>query len=596
MSTALQSGGVSVGQNHAQLARRSSMLLGSRKSSSATAVSTLTSSSSMSSATSASSACPHTHRQNHNSSKLPTFRSADLLKTGSGTPRASALPALQHCAPDNSAPNLGGNGPAPGQGPGLATAPERGTPQGPGQPEGSIPPVSDPHQTPPINSARSVAAPARPSVLHSKQPETPAVAAPEPTRLPRTRASTFIPSPAAPSSTPTNNGASSPTTKNQPVKGTLTTKRSSSLPTSTSGAQQHVSPPDNTRANYSSATSSPSAPQSSAPPAPASASSTTVVPQPAEPAPAASHATTTTTTTVTTETAANPESSAESKSFSRSHQARRPPLSFSGQPSPNPSTTIGTQRRHTFENAQDNRVSTDRSTKHWSSGSGQRELLLPKSLGSSSSDEKSPSLSRRPPPLSYRPPPSLSATQSPTTSASASPTVTTPVRVPPIRSFRSSGSRRSLVIDPATRQRALEGSGDEAGDMDSREDTLRALEGRSEDYAGRAPPSGSARPGGGDGDDTTDMFLNIAHEESIRPSIENSPGAGEDHGPIVSLTRPYCCETRPAFPPTLYFLYPSACMSRQFLGVLSPLLVQEPVAGALCITLRRYQQYISRAG
>lgn len=538
------------------------MLLGSRKSSSGTAVSTLTSSSSMSSATSASSACPHTHRQNHNSSKLPTFRSADLLNNGSGKPRASALPALQHCSAPDNAPNQDAAGPAPGQGPGLATAPERGAPQGPGKREGAIPPVSDPHQTPPINPvatpARAGTAPGRQSVLHPKQPETPAVAASESTRLPRTRASTFLPSPAAPSSTPTNNGASSTTAKSQPVKSPLTTKRSSSLPTTAPGGQQHVSPPvpDNTcsRVNYSSATStsaSPSAPQSSAPPAPAPASLTTVAPpQPSEPAAAAATTTTITTTApATAETTANPEASTDPTPFSRSQQARRPPPSFSGQPSPNPSNSVGTQRRHTFESARENRVSTDRSTKHWSSGSGQRELLLPKSLGSTSSDEKSPSVSRRPPPLSYRPPPSLSATQSPTTPVSASPTASTPVRVPPIRGFRSSGSRRSLVIDPASRQRALEGSGDEAGDMDSREDTLRALEGRSEDYTGRAQPSGSARPSGGDGDDTTDMFLNIAHEESIRPSIENSPGAVEDHGPIVSSTRPYpyCCETRLCF-------------------------------------------------
>lgn len=107
----------------------------------------------------------------------------------------------------------------------------------------------------------------------------------------------------------------------------------------------------------------------------------------------------------------------------------------------------------------------------------------------------------------------------------------------------------------------MEGSGDEAGDMDSREDTLRALEGRSEDYAGRGPSSGSTRPSGGDNDDTTDMFLNIAHEESIRPSIENSPGrAVADHGTIVSLS-PYCCETQlccffSSLPPSY------TCMSR----------------------------------
>lgn len=575
MSVTLEAGGVSVGQNHAQQARRSSMILGSRKSSSATAVSTLTSSSSMSSSTSASSTCPHTHRQNHNSSKLPTFRPADLL-SNSGKPRISALPALQHCAPDG-VPNPAPVGPAPGRGPDPATAPEPGAPQGPGQPEGPRPPtnVSDPHQNPPTNPvaapAHSATAPGRhgrQSVLHSKpQPETLAVAASQSTRLPRTRASTLIPSPAAPSLTPTNNGTSSSTTKNQPVKGTLATKRSSSLPTNPSGVQQHVSPADNGRTNHSSATS-PSAPQPSAP-APAPAPSTTAVPQHAEAAPAATHTTITTTTTATPATASNSTASTD-LSLSQSQQARRPPQSFSGQPSPNSSASVGTQRRHTFESAQNNRAPADRATRHWSSGSGQRELLLPKSLGSTSSDERSPSASvtRRPPPLSYRPPPSLSAAQPPSTSTSASPTVTTPVRVPPIRSFRSSGSRRSLVIDPASRQRALEGSGDEVGDMDSRDDTLRALEGRSEDYTSRTPPSGSARPSGGDGDDTTDMFLNIAHEESIRPSIENSPGPVEDHGAIVRPPPPPSLSLfLSAFPPHLWnsaFLFLPALLLPSF--------------------------------
>lgn len=538
MSTAFQSSGVTLGQGHSQQqARRTSMLLGSRKSSSATAGSTFTPSSYLSSSTSTSSACPHTHRQNHNSSKLPTFRSADLNTSGgSVSPRSSALPGPQHRAPDGP-PSATAAGPAPGpprRGPGSAPGP--GSPQGPGQglaADGSIPgPAPDPQQDPPINYA-AAATPARPgpatrqarqSVLHSTLPET--VAAPGSGTLPRTRASTFIPSSiSAPSATPTNNTAPPPPPRLPTVKSAPLTKRSASLPTSASGSG-HVSPaPDNNnRANYSPATSPPSA--SSSAPAPATAAPATIVPQTTERDPSVSPTTTVPPATAPS-TATLTNATAKPTSFSRSQQARRPPLSFSGQPSPaTPATSLGTQRRHTYESAQSHRAS----TRDWTPG--QRELLLPKSLSiSSSSDDRrsSTSLTYRPPPISYKAPPSLSASQSPATSASASPTVAAPVRVAPIRGFRSSGSRRSLVIDPASRpcQRASDGSGDENGDMDSREDTLRALE-------GRGASSGPGRASGADGDDTTDMFLKIAQQESVRPSIE-VPSPKQGHGPIVSL-------------------------------------------------------------
>lgn len=144
-------------------------------------------------------------------------------------------------------------------------------------------------------------------------------------------------------------------------------------------------------------------------------------------------------------------------------------------------------------------ATTDKSTKE--GASGRRELLLPKTLSQTTThDGRRDSASNRPP-VSYKPPSGGSATQS---------VPTTPVRVPPIRGFRSSISRKSLNLD-MNFSRPF----DAAGEVEdpTHDHTLRALEGRREsDGQMTLSPAGYAPDGGAD--DEGDMFLRIARQES----------------------------------------------------------------------------------
>ncbi|KAI8947643.1 hypothetical protein F4801DRAFT_495593 [Xylaria longipes] len=130
--------------------------------------------------------------------------------------------------------------------------------------------------------------------------------------------------------------------------------------------------------------------------------------------------------------------------------------------------------------------------------SGQRELLLPKTLQRTASDDKRASISRKPP-VSYKP-----RTNTSVSGVTAS--------IPPIRSFRSSGERRSLVLDMNVRSARTYDGGDDYGDANHRDRTLRALEGRrGDDVMQWTPPdSATERP---DGDDSGDLFLKIARED-----------------------------------------------------------------------------------
>ncbi|KAM5351499.1 hypothetical protein ACJ41O_004222 [Fusarium nematophilum] len=140
------------------------------------------------------------------------------------------------------------------------------------------------------------------------------------------------------------------------------------------------------------------------------------------------------------------------------------------------------------------------------SPSGQRELILPKTLSkSSTTDERRASLSQRPP-VSYRPP--LNA------SNNTEPPASTPVRVPPIRAFRSSGSRKSLTLDMNSRPRFYD-FGDDVADS-NHDRTLRALEGRTDQDVLHSAPPFSGRHDAFDNDDTGDVFLKIAREEASR--------------------------------------------------------------------------------
>lgn len=153
---------------------------------------------------------------------------------------------------------------------------------------------------------------------------------------------------------------------------------------------------------------------------------------------------------------------------------------------------------------------------------GQRELLLPKTIQRTATDERRSSVVRRPP-VSYKPPVNPSG-----------PGVT--ASIPPIRSFRSSGERRrSLVLDMNVRSaRTYEGS-DDYGDSNHRDRTLRALEGRRFDDASQITPPDSAgdRPDGDDGD----LFLKIAREDPSRRGADGNGNYGENQGALSRVTR-----------------------------------------------------------
>ncbi|KAG5829735.1 hypothetical protein H9Q74_000148 [Fusarium xylarioides] len=207
-------------------------------------------------------------------------------------------------------------------------------------------------------------------------------------------------------------------------------------------------------------------------------------------------------------------------------RTRRPLVSrrsTAGTSSTGPPPSLNSERLQAIEAAQEGQPtwpsSSDNSPQQ--SPSGQRELILPKTLSRTNSDERRASASHRPP-VSYRPP----LTSNSSTESSPS----TAVRVPPIRSFRSSGSRKSLTLDMNSRPR-FHDSGDEVEDT-NHDRTLRALEGRGNDDALRSAPLASSRRGAFDNEDTGDVFLKIAREEtSQRQRDEQSQ---EDTRSVVS--------------------------------------------------------------
>ncbi|KAK2935928.1 hypothetical protein FoTM2_003871 [Fusarium oxysporum f. sp. vasinfectum] len=207
-------------------------------------------------------------------------------------------------------------------------------------------------------------------------------------------------------------------------------------------------------------------------------------------------------------------------------RTRRPLVSrrsTTGTSSTGPPPSLNSERLQAIEAAQEGQStwpsSSDNSPQQ--SPSGQRELILPKTLSRTNSDERRASASHRPP-VSYRPP----LTSNSSTESSPS----TAVRVPPIRSFRSSGSRKSLTLDMNSRPR-FHDSGDEVEDT-NHDRTLRALEGRGNDDALRSAPITSSRRGAFDNEDTGDVFLKIAREEASQRQTDEQPQ--EDTRSVVS--------------------------------------------------------------
>ncbi|KAF4124214.1 LPXTG-motif cell wall anchor domain protein [Geosmithia morbida] len=175
---------------------------------------------------------------------------------------------------------------------------------------------------------------------------------------------------------------------------------------------------------------------------------------------------------------------------------------------------------------------------------GQRELLLVKSLSSLSnpSDERRASILQQRPPVSYKPPPNAASTKAPSASSSVSSTSSSPaVRVPPIRSFRSSGSRKSLTLDMNYyRSRPGDSSADETSDDPENDRTLRALEGRQiQDMLQMTPPSSARHGDFNDADDGGDVFLRIAREEDSHRAASTANGnmADETQSPVSRVYR-----------------------------------------------------------
>lgn len=140
--------------------------------------------------------------------------------------------------------------------------------------------------------------------------------------------------------------------------------------------------------------------------------------------------------------------------------------------------------------------SPDAATKQWTQS--QRELVLSSGADCArpDDDEKIPrrqsvtTTSR--PPSSYKPPP-LGAL--------------TPGRVPPIRSFRSSGSRRSSLPDMNGSSSRYQDDGEDYRDFSQRERSLRALEGT------QTPPDAEEDIAESE-NNTADIFMSIAREDS----------------------------------------------------------------------------------
>ncbi|EXL00461.1 hypothetical protein FOQG_00634 [Fusarium oxysporum f. sp. raphani 54005] len=214
---------------------------------------------------------------------------------------------------------------------------------------------------------------------------------------------------------------------------------------------------------------------------------------------------------------------APSTSKSRTRRPLVSRRSTAGTSSTGPPPSLNSERLQAIEAAQEGQStwpsSSDNSPQQ--SPSGQRELILPKTLSRTNSDERRASASHRPP-VSYRPP----LTSNSSTESSPS----TAVRVPPIRSFRSSGSRKSLTLDMNSRPR-FHDSGDEVEDT-NHDRTLRALEGRGNDDALRSAPLTSSRRGAFDNEDTGDVFLKIAREEASQRQTDEQPQ--EDTRSVVS--------------------------------------------------------------
>ncbi|KAI2637362.1 hypothetical protein GGS21DRAFT_474285 [Xylaria nigripes] len=105
--------------------------------------------------------------------------------------------------------------------------------------------------------------------------------------------------------------------------------------------------------------------------------------------------------------------------------------------------------------------------------------------------------------------------------------------IPPIRSYRSPGERRSLVLDMNVGSARNHDTAENHSDQDHRNRTLRALEGRRESEAMQWTSLDSARDRP-DGEDSGDLFLKIAREDSSQQRTATNGRTYADSPNIIS--------------------------------------------------------------
>ncbi|KAK4179802.1 hypothetical protein QBC36DRAFT_61416 [Triangularia setosa] len=186
-------------------------------------------------------------------------------------------------------------------------------------------------------------------------------------------------------------------------------------------------------------------------------------------------------------------------------------------PRPSPSFT----RLRTAESGDSSQTAVPESTtKEWAQG--QRDFLLSKE----GDDAEEPERKKPRPPSSYKPP-----------ASSAGSTAGGRAAIPPIRGFRSSVSRKSVVVDMRDRRVADSIYGQESPNSNQRDKALRALEGRTDDKFSRLTPQEAGdMTTTTDNDNTADLFLRIASETSTR-RVPEFKGKVEDPSAVSRITR-----------------------------------------------------------
>lgn len=208
-------------------------------------------------------------------------------------------------------------------------------------------------------------------------------------------------------------------------------------------------------------------------------------------------------------------------------------VSFDFAASDDPPSTLRAQRAQAEAEAEAEAIADDAIDSELptlvESESGQRELLLSKRHSQSSPPPDGKRVCR--PPVSYKPP------------ANAPSAASTPIRVAPIRGFRSSisrrssgASRRSQNFDMNFTPRPYDLGTDTSDTNDNNFDrTLRALEGRQSQDASQIDSQISTKRENTDGDDGGDLFLRIAREEVSRRT--NDGNSSETQNSVVSLKK-----------------------------------------------------------